>query len=121
MTNDHYENFPVASWLVPARLRPALVALYRFAREADDIADEGERSDEERRAALVRGDQIEHDLCRLTTRSARADDRQNLTVGGCWAAGSASKYSRLARPIMRAKISDGKVWIALLKPSTESL
>jgi squalene synthase HpnC len=38
---DHYENFPVASWLVPRRLRPAVVAIYRFARHADDIADEG--------------------------------------------------------------------------------
>lgn len=38
---DHYENFPVASWLCPARLRPAIRALYRFARTADDLADEG--------------------------------------------------------------------------------
>lgn len=39
---DHYENFPVASWLCPARLRPAIAAIYGFARTADDIADEGE-------------------------------------------------------------------------------
>ncbi len=38
---DHYENFPVASWLCPARLRPAVQALYHFARTADDLADEG--------------------------------------------------------------------------------
>ncbi len=38
---DHYENFPVASWLCPARLRPAVVAIYHFARTADDLADEG--------------------------------------------------------------------------------
>jgi hydroxysqualene synthase len=38
---DHYENFPVASWLCPARLRPAVTALYQFARTADDLADEG--------------------------------------------------------------------------------
>ncbi len=38
---DHYENFPVASWLCPARLRPAVAALYHFARTADDLADEG--------------------------------------------------------------------------------
>jgi squalene synthase HpnC len=37
----HYENFPVASWLAPAALRPAIVAIYHFARTADDIADEG--------------------------------------------------------------------------------
>ena len=39
---DHYENFPVASWLCPPRLRPAVVAIYNFARTADDIADEGD-------------------------------------------------------------------------------
>jgi hydroxysqualene synthase len=37
----HYENFPVASLLCPPRLRPAVVAIYHFARTADDIADEG--------------------------------------------------------------------------------
>ncbi|MDM4767425.1 squalene synthase HpnC [Pelomonas sp. SE-A7] len=39
---EHYENFPVASWLCPPRLRPAVVAIYGFARTADDLADEGE-------------------------------------------------------------------------------
>lgn len=39
---DHYENFPVASWLCPAELRPAVAALYWFARTADDMADEGD-------------------------------------------------------------------------------
>jgi squalene synthase HpnC len=39
---DHYENFPVASWLTPRALRPAVKAIYRFARTADDIADEGD-------------------------------------------------------------------------------
>jgi len=34
------ENFPVGSWLVEARLRPTVHAFYRFARAADDIADE---------------------------------------------------------------------------------
>lgn len=38
----HYENFPVASWLCPARLRPPITAIYAFARIADDIADEGD-------------------------------------------------------------------------------
>src|SRR5439155_189470 len=38
----HYENFPVASRLIPASLRPAVVAIYAFARAADDIADEGD-------------------------------------------------------------------------------
>ncbi len=38
----HYENFPVASWLCPPRLRPPIAAIYHYARTADDIADEGE-------------------------------------------------------------------------------
>lgn len=45
---DHYENFPVASWLCPPRLRPAVLAIYRFARTADDIADEGNEPAHER-------------------------------------------------------------------------
>jgi hydroxysqualene synthase len=39
---DHYENFPVASWLCPPPLRAAVAAIYWFARTADDLADEGE-------------------------------------------------------------------------------
>jgi hydroxysqualene synthase len=50
---DHYENFPVASWLCPARLRPAILAVYGFARTADDIADEGHANPEQRLADLA--------------------------------------------------------------------
>lgn len=42
MSVDHYENFPVASWLCPPHLRPPIAAIYGFARTADDLADEGE-------------------------------------------------------------------------------
>ncbi|TQK11459.1 squalene synthase HpnC [Herbaspirillum sp. SJZ107] len=52
MAVDHYENFPVASILLPRRLRPAVEAIYAFARSADDIADEGDARPEERLAAL---------------------------------------------------------------------
>lgn len=38
----HYENFPVASLLLPARLRTPVEVIYRFARSADDVADEGD-------------------------------------------------------------------------------
>jgi squalene synthase HpnC len=50
---DHYENFPVASWLCPAELRAPIAAIYRFARSADDIADEGDASAEARLAELA--------------------------------------------------------------------
>jgi squalene synthase HpnC len=49
----HYENFPVASWLCPRHLRPAIVAIYHFARTADDMADEGNAPAQERLAELV--------------------------------------------------------------------
>ena len=45
---EHYENFPVASILMPRRLRKPVAAIYHFARAADDIADEGNLPDEER-------------------------------------------------------------------------
>ena len=44
----HYENFPVASWLCPPALRPAILAVYHFARCADDLADEGDASPAQR-------------------------------------------------------------------------
>lgn len=49
---DHYENFPVASWLCPKPLRPVITSLYRFARVGDDLADEGHASASSRRADL---------------------------------------------------------------------
>ena len=49
---DHYENFPVASVLLPARMRAPIEAIYGFARGADDIADEGDLPDAERIAGL---------------------------------------------------------------------
>ncbi len=50
----HYENFPVGSILFPRALRPAVLAIYRFARYADDVADEGEACDDDRLAELDR-------------------------------------------------------------------
>ena len=44
----HYENFPVASFLCPPALRPAIIAIYWFARTADDIADEGDATPAQR-------------------------------------------------------------------------
>ena len=42
MPVDHYENFPVASFLLPPALRGPIAAIYHFARSADDFADEGD-------------------------------------------------------------------------------
>lgn len=64
MSVDHYENFPVASVLLPAHLRPAVTHIYRFARTADDLADEGDATAAQRLAWLTRFEQeldrVEH-------------------------------------------------------------
>ncbi|MEZ5614356.1 MAG: squalene synthase HpnC [Rhodocyclaceae bacterium] len=54
MSVEHYENFPVASLLLPARLREPVKAIYGFARSADDIADEGSLTARERLDGLDR-------------------------------------------------------------------
>lgn len=48
----HYENFPVASLLLPRQTRRHVAAVYAFARAADDFADEGERTVEQRKELL---------------------------------------------------------------------
>lgn len=50
---EHYENFPVASFLCPPALRPAIAAIYWFARTADDLADEGDAAPATRLADLA--------------------------------------------------------------------
>ena len=52
LARRHYENFPVASLLLPAHMRPAIAAIYAFARRADDFADEPGPSAAERIALL---------------------------------------------------------------------
>ena len=52
MPVDHYENFPVASFLLPPALRGPIAAIYHFARTADDFADEGDAPAELRLARL---------------------------------------------------------------------
>ena len=48
IANNHYENFPVASFLLPKHLRRSIATIYAFARTADDIADEGSHNRETR-------------------------------------------------------------------------
>jgi hydroxysqualene synthase len=52
LARSHYENFPVASALLPRSMRPHIAAVYAFARTADDLADEGDAPKADRRAAL---------------------------------------------------------------------
>ena len=77
MAIDHYENFPVASVLLPTHLRRPVELIYRFARTADDYADEGDLPDSERLALLAGfGDEL-----RLIERGERSHVRlfQELT------------------------------------------
>ena len=53
VARSHYENFPVASWVMPRRLREPVAAIYAFARTADDIADRGSLSKPERLERLA--------------------------------------------------------------------
>lgn len=59
VAREHYENFPVASFLIPRRQRRHVAALYAFARTADDFADEGDDAPGERLRKL---DEWEHAL-----------------------------------------------------------
>jgi hydroxysqualene synthase len=68
---EHYENFPVASVLCPPAIRPAVVAIYHFARTADDLADEGTASKDLRLADLSAYRLDLQAVCRQQPPSAR--------------------------------------------------
>jgi squalene synthase HpnC len=87
MPVDHYENFPVASVLMPRRLVPAVEAIYAFARSADDLADEGDATPEQRLAALsayeaslARIERKEDGLDPMFTRLAATIAKYNLPL-----------------------------------------
>ncbi|MEE2636405.1 MAG: squalene synthase HpnC [Acidobacteriota bacterium] len=61
LARAHYENFPVASWMLPRRMRPHVAAIYAFARVADDFADEGTVRPDERMRLLERWGARLHD------------------------------------------------------------
>jgi len=67
MAVDHYENFPVASILLPKHLRRPVEIIYNFARQADDFADEGDLTNEERLAKL---DAFRAELNRISNHEA---------------------------------------------------
>ncbi len=89
---QHYENFPVASWLIPARVRPAMLDLYRFARCADDLADEGDLPATDRIAALSA---LERGLRQLRSSDTEGDPMKALFHIGS-ALGSALKQHHCA-------------------------
>jgi len=70
LAREHYENFPVASWMLPAAMRPHVAAVYAFARIADDMADEGSDPPDVRQRRLLAWQERLH-------RAAEAADRES--------------------------------------------
>jgi squalene synthase HpnC len=73
LARQHYENFPVASRLLPAAARPHVAAIYAFARIADDFADEGTREPASRLALLDDWGRRLHDAAAGAAASDRSD------------------------------------------------
>ena len=94
-TSDHYENFPVASLLLPRHLRAPVAAIYRFARSADDIADEGTVGPESRLArlqtyddaltAIANGQSVPADLALIFEPLRLEHQRSGLPLAPCHA------------------------------------
>jgi squalene synthase HpnC len=80
LARSHYENFPVASRLLPAAMRSHVVAVYAFARVADDIADEGDARDEDRQARLRAWQDGLHRSVRTPACERRGGDRGDLIL-----------------------------------------
>jgi squalene synthase HpnC len=72
LARSHYENFPVASRLLPRPMRPHVAAVYAFARVADDIADEGSARPAERREQLG----LWQDRIHRAAEAGSVDDRE---------------------------------------------
>lgn len=94
----HYENFPVASLLCPTALRPAVMAIYHFARTADDIADEGDLDSTARLQLLAR------------YRRALEQTLGGENVGGEWSQvfgplGAAARTHALPGPLLHDLLS----------------
>jgi len=80
MARAHYENFPVASRLLPAAMRPHIAAVYAYARTADDIADEGSLPAEERLAKLDAWQRRLHAAVAVERSQAAPHDHEDLIV-----------------------------------------
>ena len=99
LAREHYENFPVASRLLPAPMRPHVAAVYAFARVADDFADEGER------AAATSG-------CGCSTGGWRGCTRWRGTARGKTMA-QGVRIAASATIVARASARDALIFVAL--------
>jgi squalene synthase HpnC len=80
LARSHYENFPVASRLLPRPMRPHVAALYAFARVADDIADEGVAPAADRRTELAAWQRRLHEAVGAAAPAECGDDRGGLIL-----------------------------------------
>jgi len=80
LARSHYENFPVASRLLPPAMRPHVAAVYAFARVADDIADEGAAPAADRLAGLRAWQDRLHGAANGSGGASAPVDREGLIV-----------------------------------------
>ena len=80
LARSHYENFPVASWLLPAPMRPHVAAVYAFARVADDIADEGTVPARERLTKLNAWQRRLHAALEVELESGTPHEHEDLII-----------------------------------------
>ena len=80
LARSHYENFPVASRLLPRSMRPHVAAVYAFARVADDIADEGTALPATRQAQLYAWQVRLHQAIAANHDVRRSETRDDLIV-----------------------------------------
>ena len=80
LARSHYENFPVASWLLPAPMRPHVAAVYAFARIADDITDEGTVPARERLTKLNAWQRRLHAALEVELESGTPHQHEDLIV-----------------------------------------
>ena len=80
LARSHYENFPVASRLLPPAMRPHVAAVYAFARVADDIADEGAAPAADRLAGLRAWQDRLHGAANGSGGASAPGDREGLIV-----------------------------------------
>lgn len=80
LARSHYENFPVASRLLPAAMRPHIAAVYAYARVGDDIADEGDAAAVDRLARLDAWRRRLHAAVEADGAAPLAHDQEDLIV-----------------------------------------
>ncbi len=94
----HYENFPVASWLLPASVRPAVLTVYQLARTGDDLADEGDLSSQKRLdglAALRRG--LHQTGNPPRTQAPSPEGLNNNDNPNCWSEATTARLEAIGR------------------------